>query len=232
MTDPMYQLLALLDDMEKQGTNPNDELYNYFCKTDKVQLGKCLARLERVRSYEYEPSSAKGTIKRIKRKSKKERQGKQSRLKGLLLEKAVQILLDGCKVFTYQSNIRSTTSEIDFLIKVEPFARYFQPFNNGLSHILGEAKCYDSSLKKEWVDELVGTLAAHNTNFGILFTGCPPRKVQREFRSAIALHSMRGQSIVPFGRAQLDKIKNGENFLKLLSQQSLQARVHNSELSV
>ncbi|TLN00323.1 restriction endonuclease [bacterium] len=232
MTAPTaYKLLELLKDLSSQGVSINEDIYEYLSTTDLMAVEKWYGRLQRVKSYSFDPGRPQGAL-RTKKRTIKERLGTQSALKGRLLEKLIQAILDGCKAISYGHNIRTSSSEVDFLIKIEPLGGHLPMFNSGLTHIIGEAKCYDKKLKKEWVDELAGTASSHNTNFGILFTLCTPRRVHRDMAVSIAIHAAKGNRIIPFGAAQVEQVRKGENFLKLLSDQYVKALTHDHALSV
>lgn len=227
----VYNLLNLMEDLKDSGVDISSQMFQYFCETDLNRLATWRRRLEVVRSYRYSGEAAKSRVKK-KVWTKKERMGKQSSLKGKVSEALIRTLLNGCKVLRCGDNVRSTTSEIDFLIFLQPTAKYFQFLGESRTHLLGEAKCYDKGPKKEWVDEMAGTTDTHGTDFGILFTLCPPRKIHSDMRYAIGLHGARGKTILPLGFTQIDKVLKGENFLQVLSDQYVLTSVHSSDLWV
>lgn len=199
--------------------NPNEEIYNYLSATDIPKLEHCLNRLEKLRAY----SPPKGNRKA---------QGKKSRLLGLMLEKISRIFLNGCNCLSHNGNVRTTTSEIDFLIGVEPTGLLVPFLADAGTHIIGEAKCYSSGPKTEWVNELAGLLPNHQAKIAFLFTACPPKQLRSEFRVAVAMHAARGVTIVPFGLTQMRQVKNGQNFLRVLVDQAIAAKSHLTTLMV
>ena len=201
--------------------NPDEEIYKYLSITDRIRLGQWLDRLQVVRDFPI-PTGKKKKIKQAQR----------SRLQGKILEQAVRVLLDGCKCISHGGNVRSTTSEIDFLIKIGPTGIVVPALRKAGTHLLGEAKCYATAPKTEWVNELAGLLPSHGTNVAILFAASPPKKLHSEIRTSIAIHSGRGISIIPFGLTQFGRVLSGENFLQVLDDQAVKASAHLSSLSV
>lgn len=207
----------LLKNLVSNHIPPNDQIYSYLCTTDVARVTSWLHRLDRTQQ--------------IAVKTKVDK-GRKSALVGAIFEHLVRCLFDGCHALSCLNNVRSTTSEIDFLVQVEPLGLAI-PFLTGTgTHLLGEAKCVMKGLKKEWIDELRGIMQLHQAKKSLLFTAVPSRKVTREARIAIALHAAQDHLVVPFGRAQINRVINGENFLKLLSSQSLLASNHLSMLEV
>jgi hypothetical protein len=100
------------------------------------------------------------------------------------------------------------------------------------THILGEAKCYSSGLKTEWINELVGLMAFHGTKHSILFVASPSKKLQTAHRFALQGHSLQGNYVVPFGMAQIKKIMAGSNFLKVLGDQFVDMRSGSNALAI
>lgn len=207
----------LLGELVTNNVDPNDQVYSYLSTTNVDRLQEWLTRLEKIRAFN--PTS-------------KQERGKKARLVGLVFEKLVKCLFEGCHALVCLNNVRSTTSEIDFLVEVQPLGIALPFLSASGTHLMGEAKCVMKGFKKEWIDELRGIMEVHGTKRGVLFTAVPPRKLTREPRMAIALHAATGNLIIPFGRTQIDKVLGGENFLKVLSRQSLGASNHLSDLEV
>lgn len=221
-TSTAYSLEEFLIDLEHGDINITNGIYEYFSATDVVKLKKYKEKLKRVRDYTI---VARG-------KKKKEMQGHKSRLIGLIFEKIVVILVSGCKALTYVSNVRSTVSEIDVLLKVEPTAGIFPMLRAAGTHLIGEAKCLTSGIKSEWINELAGLLTIHNANLAILFVACPSKPVSGGHRIAIALNAANNRRIIPFGIKQIEQIENGGNFLQLLCDQYVNAMTHSTDLHI
>jgi len=88
------------------------------------------------------------------------------------------------------------------------------------------------TLKTEWINELAGLLPIHNATLGILFTVCPSKRLRSEQRTAIALQSITGKRVIPFGLKQIQEIENGRNFLELLAEQYTSALTHSTDLQI
>jgi hypothetical protein len=223
MQNEAYGFVEFLNDLATNNVKPNDEVYKYLCQVDIGALDRWAARLARVQSFEIKGNSKKS----------KSRKGKKSQLVGKLFERLVRVLLDGCpNVLIHNGNIRTTVSEIDFNIQLQPLAQAIQMFQGIGALAIGEAKCVDSGPKVEWINEFSGILDAHNSKLGILFTACAPRPLRSEHRTAIAIHCGHGKFIIPFGMGQISKVKQGENFLKMLSDQHASAISHVNGLSI
>jgi len=198
------------------GSGPNDQVFEYLAPVNRTRLEHRFNRLQKLRRLKF--SGAK--------------KGMHSRLVGLAYEHLIRGLLDGSHALRYLKNVRTTTSEIDFLLQVEPFGLCCPILLYARSHILGEAKCHSSATKSEWITELQGLLIAHAAKVAILFVGCRSQRVPASVRHAIALFAVGGYHIVPFGFSQIEEIRKGANFLRVLSDQYARALVHGSSLEV
>ncbi|WP_421710769.1 hypothetical protein [Alcanivorax sp.] len=213
-----YGLEEYLGDLVGQGVDPNDQIYNYLSSTDTVRLKHWVSRLEKIRN--------------IKVKGKK-KTGQKSRLVGYVFEKVVRVLLDGCRAISHDGNVRSTISEIDFRILIEPVGATIPMLRAAGTHAIGEAKCVAKGLKIEWFTELSGILSTHSANLAIMFTASPPKKLRSDQRHALSLiKASNDQTIVPFGLHHIDRVANGENFLKILSHQCVACETHSSDLRI
>ncbi|WP_148095952.1 hypothetical protein [Burkholderia sp. Bp9010] len=218
-----YNLADFLHAMCDKKIDLNDEIYKYLCNVDLARLDMWIARLSKIRNFQINGNSKKS----------RELRGKKSALVGKVFERLVRVLLDGCnQVLVHNGNIRSTISEIDFNIELQPLAQVIQMFQGAGAVAIGEAKCVDSGPKTEWINEFCGVLQAHNSKLGILFTACAPRVLRTEHRTAIALHSAKGSIVVPFGISQINQVKKGDNFLKLLSHQHALSIGHINGLAI
>lgn len=217
-----YTLAELLKDFSEKNINPNTALYNYLSVTDVGRLRVARKKLQRIRDRQIKARGTKG----------KARRGLQARLIGRRFEQLVQILLEGCKALKHHNNIRTTTSEIDFRLRVEPCGTTIPMFKLAGTHALGEAKCVTSGVKTEWINELAGMLITHDASLAILFTACPSKPLRTEHRQAIALQAAKGLRVVPFGLKQVGQIEDGENFLELLYAQYVSAMTHGAELAI
>lgn len=226
-----YDMLEFLRDLCEKNIDPNEQIYNFLSTTDTGRLKTLLSRLEVVRNSDAGALSKSRPACR-KYVAKKSIQGQQTRLLGRLLEQVMLTLLKGCKGIDVLNNIRTTTSEIDFLVQVGPTAVVIPLFKSAGTHLIGEAKCYSSGFKSEWVNELVGLMQLHSTNHSILFTASPSKKLRTDHRQAIQLHGAVGKRVIPFGMSQVNEIVKGKNFLKILSDQYVRVLNATSDLSI
>lgn len=221
MTITSLDLQSFLEILAQESVTPNDEIFAYLSNTNISRLKEWMVRLKKVRDF---------SIPRNKKTPQKKTQ--KNRLLGKILEEAVRVLLDGCRCLQHDGNLRTTTSEIDFLLRIETLGLAVTILRDVGPHVIGEAKCYSSAPRTEWVNEFIGILQSHGARLGYLFTACPPRNLRSEIRTAIAIHAGAGKQVVPFGLTQFERILNGENFLKVLSEQTVLAKVHAASLSV
>nr|WP_295078806.1 hypothetical protein [uncultured Roseateles sp.] len=220
-----------LRDLVEKDIRPNDQIYSYLSDTDIPRLKTLLSRLDRVRGID--PAAlAKTRPKYHKYSSRKSIQGEQTRLLGKILEQIMIELLSGCKGIDVGANLRSTTSEIDFMVQVGPTALVIPIFKSAATHLIGEAKCYSSGFKSQWVNELVGLMQTHSTTHSIMFTACPSKVLRSDHRQLIQLHGMKGDRVIPFGLAQVKEIAAGKNFLKVLSDQYVRVLNATNDLAI
>ena len=212
-----YGFNEFLLDLVKDNSEPQDVVYNYICNVKKPRFDSLYSRLKKVRD--------------IKVKGKKEL-GRKSNLVGRIFEQLLATLIDGCKILRFGANVRTTVGELDFLLHIEALASAVPMFRTAGAHAIGEAKCYTTGMKSEWLNEFAGILPAHQANLGILFMAAPSKKLRSDHRTIIGLHAARGIFVVPFGMKQLDAVKNGENFLKLLCTQHSLAMTLSTSLSI
>ena len=217
-----YGLDNFLHDLVENKVDLTDQIYNYLSNTDIDRLQKWLNRLEKVRAFKISGNSA--NAKRLK--------GKKSNLVGRVFEKLIRVLLDDCNVLHHDGNIRSTISEIDFRIMIDPQGGCIPMLRENGTHAIGEAKCVQHGLKAEWLTELSGILSTHNATLGIIFTASPPKKLNVNHRHTLSLLAANNHKIIPIGQTQILKVIGGENFLKLLCDQYVQVMTHSSELCI
>jgi len=224
-----YQMDSFLHDLVSKNVRADDKILEYLSTTNVAKLGKVLLRLNRVRALDCKVLAASSKRK----KKKKQLEGQQARLVGMLLERAIGVLLEGCKsVLEFDSNVRTTTSEIDFLMRMTALSTVVPMLRDAGTHVMGEAKCYSSGLKSEWFNELVGLMGIHGTSHGILFVASPSKNLMPAHRFTLQSHSIMGKHIVPFGMAQVNQILGGANFLKVLGNQFVAMRSGSGTLAI
>lgn len=227
-----YGFDEFLADLTASNTSPNDKILGYLSNTDTKKLSNVLNRLNFVRSLNA-AALAKASLSRPTRKyTKKQIEGRQGNIVGKLLEQAVRVLLDGCKCFSHGGNVHTSTSEIDFLLKVNALASAVPALRKVHTHALGEAKCYASGLKSEWVNELVGMMATHSADHSVLFLGAPPKKLRIDHRHLFHTQTLKGNYIIPFGVTQLQDVVAGKNFLQVLNEQYIETVTGATNLSI
>ena len=228
-----YSMDQFLVDLAKNNSNPDDMILGYLSNTDTAELGRALARLDRVRAIDCALIAKNRSLNSVrKKKTKKQLEGIKSAWVGKIFEEIVRILLDGCICLSHGGNVRTSTSEIDFLLKMNSLSMTIPIFIKAVTHILGEAKCYTSGVKTEWINELVGLMKIHSATHSILFLASPSKTLPVQHRHAIHYHSGQGSVVVPFGLAQLKQISAGKNFLRVLSDQYIDAMAGSTNLAI
>jgi hypothetical protein len=214
-----YGFDEFLADLCTKNIDPNESIYNWLLPVDVAAVLRWQKRLKRVRDLKFSGKDAK------------RRRGDQSRLIGKIFERMLSEMLLKGRIFTHSLNVRSTTSELDFLIQLGPLTNAVPMLRNIGSQIIGEAKCVRSNLASEWIQKLAGVMATHQTTLGILFTAAPSKKLPSPIRFSLALHYKQTR-IVPFGIRQIDQVLSGKSFLGVLSHQHSMVATHSSELCI
>jgi hypothetical protein len=210
--------------LEVSAPAATEKIYDYLCKLNRVRLRDLLSRLDRVRGWK---CSLKGP-------AKTKREGKRNQVQGKLFETIVRELFRNCSALAIDgANLRTSTSEIDLLLKVLPLGMNWVPMlRSAGTHVIGEAKCHTKAPSSELVNEFVSFLNTHGASIGLLFVACAPRQIASAARTAIALHAQHKKLVVPIGKKQLDEIVNGKNVLLVLEKQYIDAAIHNVQLHV
>lgn len=199
----------------------NDAIYEWALPVRKERV-KCLyGRLLKLTAWK---SPKKGA-------AAKEDQGRRSRLVGLVYERLLRGLFDG-GVLSVEANVRTTTSEVDLLLTIEPAGCWLPLFHGLGTHVIGEAKCHAKAPSSELVNELRGFIDTHSAKLAFLFVFCTSRSIANEARQAIALNGAQGRYIVPIGRKQLEQVIAGVPVCKVLSDQRVHAANGLTRLSV
>jgi hypothetical protein len=235
-----YAMHDLLQDMASGGVPLDDKILAYLSVTDTRRLKELLARLQIVRHMDVKAIAASRAAANAKPNTPRKHtivkqkgvEGAKSRIVGMLFERIVQLLCDGCEAFTAVTNVRTSTAEVDVLIQLGPTAALIPMLRAAGSHMLGEAKCYTSGMKTEWVNELVGIMEQHNCDHSVLFVASPSKTLNVEHRHGLQLHAKGGKMIVPFGLKQLMEIANGSNFLSVLSRQYVSVKTGATSLAI
>lgn len=219
MSVPPTLLPTLIGDLLRyQGADANDTIFSYLAPYDAALFKVRLDDLMQILAEKPKTGAEKGD--------------KANRM-GRAFEDLIKCLFSNSHALKFKANVRTTLAEIDILLTVEPLGNFVPLLKECGSHILGEAKCYPSrGPKAEWVTELKGLADGHGTKTAILFLFCTPRKLIREFRTAIGAYVAAGYAIVPFGMKQLNEVAAGKNCLRVLHDQYVLAKVHDSQLMI
>jgi hypothetical protein len=226
--------------MTTQNVSPDEQIYSYLCTTDTKRLTQLISRLEKLKLVDAKTilinrkawNGILGKCRKHVHTTLPATNAVRSKLLGKTLEQIVLLLFKGCTFITSTTNIRTTTAEIDLFANFGPTSKVMPMFGNGITHMIGEAKCYSSGFKSEWVNELVGLMDHHNTTHSLLFVASAEKKLRTEHRHGLQLHSARGKHVIPFGLAQLRSIAAGKNFLSILSNQYVNVTAGHPDLHI
>ena len=214
--DSLAELMPYLMDLEPGAAT--DPLLEWLAPVDRKKLAGARKRLE--------------CVLKIKVKTVGDR-GRKSNLVGRLYEAIVDLLFSRGDAVSIHSNVRSTTSEIDTLLSVKPLGKQFVPFLAAAgTHIMAEVKCKSGPPKVELVNELAAFSGTHGTNDSLLFVNCTSRRLHHTIRTQIALHWVKGQKVVPIGKAQLNEIEGGRPVLAVVADQYVAASASLTSLSI
>ena len=215
-------LTAWLDDLlSSPASAESDAVYEWASKIDRVKLKDAIDKLDKA-------ISVKPTAKGKKGNSQ---QGARNKDVGDLFEDVVALLICSGGAVTVERNIRTSTDQIDLLLKVEPAGLRLPLLRAVGTQFIGEAKCHTARPSGTMVTDFAGTLKKHNTTFGVLFVYCKEGPIRSECRLSISLLWKESQ-VVPFGRAQLARVLKGEPFFRVLRDQHANTQNHMLRLAV
>ncbi len=200
----------------------DDKIYAWALPVKRERI-KCL--YDRLLKLAVWKSSKKGKAAQVD-------QGRRSRVVGKVFETLIRCLFVDGSVLSVESNMRSTTSEIDLLLKIGPSGRLLPLLSDLGTHVIGEAKCHAKAPSSELVNELRAFVETHSAKLAFLFVFCTSRPIATAARNAIALNGAQGRYIVPIGRKQLEQVIAGVPVCKILSEQRVHAANATTKLSV
>jgi hypothetical protein len=201
-----------------------DEIYAWAIPTDQAKKDKIRLLYDELVSLTGPQSANKGA-------AAKTTKGERNRLVGQVYEKLLRLLFDQ-GVLSVEGNIRTTTGEVDLLLKIEPSGCWLPLLRDLGTHVIGEAKCHAKAPSSELVNELRGFIDTHSAKLAFLFVFCKSRSLAPDARQAIALHGAQGRYIVPLGRKQIEQVIAGVPVCKILSEQRVHAANATSKLSI
>jgi hypothetical protein len=166
-----------------------DKIGDYLSPVDRESLRGAIQSLDALRA---ETTDLTGAQKRAWKSAQGVRIGK-------AFEALLKSLFEGSQVFSVSANVHSVTGEIDLKITLLPGLVYLVPFLVGHTHILGEAKCHDKSMKSDWVTEMMGNMELHSTRLGFIFVYCASKQVPAPGRLASPWQQSSSTSSCPSG---------------------------------
>lgn len=145
--------------------------------------------------------------------------GTKSSRVGAAFEALAQVILGMCKVVSYERNVHTSISEIDFLIRKNSQANLFDVLKVSNPFLLGEAKCYSNNrFDGDWVAKLRTRMDQHNVDLAILFVRAERSALSGKLHTNFIVNTAQKKYIIPLGLNCLNRIGSGENFLKLLTE--------------
>jgi hypothetical protein len=200
----------------------NNEIYEWALPVDRTQVSEHYKQLVELHAQKTDKKGAAG----------KAEMGARNSAVGALYEKLLRVLFGGGGALSVEGNVRTTTNEIDLLLKIEPIGVALPLFQGVGTHIIGEAKCHAKPPSSELVNETRGILELHSAKCAFLFVFCSSRSIAMAARQAIAMLAVAGISIVPVGRKQLEQVIAGAPVCRVLSDQRVHAANHLTKLAV
>lgn len=136
--------------------------YERICELTQEQRKKYERLLKKFHDLNQEKISSAEEIPNIKQ------------LKGKALEELATYLIKiSGGIFIVEQNIRTTTNEIDQVVKLTPTGKYLCAnglINSRLSHFLGECKNYNKKVNVTYIGKFCNLLLTTKIHLGILFS--------------------------------------------------------------
>jgi hypothetical protein len=159
----------------------------------------------------------------------------QNRLKGLLFERIVGIILDSCTIFNPHQRVQTSTSELDWVVELRPFHIFVPVLRVWGTHFLCECKMSKKALDVNWVARLYALTQIHHTKIAVLFTA---KEAGNRGNSSRATTSIREYSLIPSPafilRITLSEMEDcvalEKSFLELVSNKYMQVAVKTDRL--
>jgi len=204
----------------------DDKIYKVLCGSlQYTRYRQLVSRMRRVVNFQ-KPGGV----------SKPAWQGRQSRVKGRIFEKLVDLLLRAVVPFKTWTNVNTTTSELDILVQIGPSGAVIPSLREWGTHFISECKFSNEYVSIQWVTNLNTVLQTHNASVGVLFS---TRGTTTQGNGKRALHQIEVLSVMTPARFivcvdlwDLEVCANGFNFLTLLSHRYLEAKASAGRLKL
>lgn len=202
--------------------NRNDlddaRLYEGLCAINTHRLGVLLERLKGVEAMKSPKRGPAGGSWAANR----------NRVKGRLYEAIIGLIVKGTGCFETWHNVRTTTNEIDLLLKLGQRSSWIPQLRSWGSHCVAECKNHKTHVKVDWVDKLAALLPTHGAHVGLLFSrkGVRHKESAGGVRHKLQLLAVAGSGtfILCFDWDDLERCAAGENFLRLLTDRFVEVR--------
>jgi hypothetical protein len=176
------------------------------------------------------------TAPRPRRMNTEKWEGRKNRTKGKIFESVVGVLLRSVEPFTAWTSVKTTTSEIDWVVQIGPTGLAIQALREWGTHFLCECKFSHEHVSIQWITNLNTVLESHNATVGLLFAtrGLGSRGNSTKARHQIDILSVMAQPrfIVCVTGEDLHSCASGLNFLQLVSQRYMEAKAHTGRLKL
>jgi hypothetical protein len=133
------------------------------------QLGEEVNVLDTMLSYSKEEMEEYGEL--LERFKTTNASSASTNEKGLALENLVKFVIDKSVIFDGYQNLRTSSNEIDILVRLNPKGRQLLKHGLEISHekFIAECKNYDKRIASTWVGKFASLMSYTQNSLGILF---------------------------------------------------------------
>lgn len=217
MNDETVEQLQLLNILKTAGVNLSNKRICEMTETQKEEYDALLAEFVRVNKIRLQDRDCPPNIREMK---------------GLALEKISRYLLAvSGSIFEVSSNLRTTTNEIDVMLRLNTKGALLQSLNlldSKFSCFIGECKNYNKKVDVTYVGKFCSLMLTNRTKLGILFSyhgvsGTGWKDACGLIRK-FYLHKENEEDrycIIDFNIKDFQAVSAGENFLDIVSRKML-----------
>jgi hypothetical protein len=161
--------------------------------------------------------------------AKKVWEGRKNRVRGKCFEKLSGVMLKAVRPFTSWHSVNTTTNELDWLVQVGPTGQHVPALRQWGTHFICECKFTHDFVTVTWIDRLNTVLQTHSASVGVLMSS---KGMTNRGRGVAAKNQMRllaamtpSRTIISVDTTDIHACANGHNFLQLLAQRYIEARI-------
>jgi hypothetical protein len=204
----------------------DDKIYAFLCGSlNTARFRQLVHRIEIVVKAQQPAAVSKATWR-----------GRQSKIKGRIFERLIEMILKVVEPFKTWANVNTTTSELDVLVQIGPSGGIIPSLREWGTHFICECKFGYEHVSLQWVTNLNTVLQSHNANVGVLFS---TRGTTMQGNGKRAVHQIEILSVMTPAKFivcvdlwDLKVCANGSNLLRLLSQRYMEAKASAGKLKL